>query len=283
MNLDLAIQRELKRSPMDSAMHGVTETMGAGYTLKALPQTLSSVDEMFGLTLGEMRPNAGARATLMESRPITAAAFTESFGDLSLEWNPENSMWSLTRVASAQDQPSLLGRFFRKIQGEPENNNKIVIVKYGKGSEHRFLTALETDENIGYETKQSIASKIVSTLNGDKSVASLQRGLTVDDTSEIAGTTPVNASNFNNGQLEMNLAESYGGVSKQRNHTFMGDSVIPAPVTKAQVYQNTAAQGFNQNSAGLVNKPPTKMPANGTYTKTSRSLQTNLNSKNTER
>ena len=29
MNLDLAIQRELKRSPMDSAMHGVTETMGA--------------------------------------------------------------------------------------------------------------------------------------------------------------------------------------------------------------------------------------------------------------
>ena len=56
----------------------------------------------------------------------------------------------------------------------------------------------------------------------------------------------------------------------------VGPSIIgetdKAKVTKAQVHQNTAAQGFNQNSAGLINKPPTKMPANGTYTKTSRSL-----------
>ena len=39
----------------------------------------------------------------------------------------------------------------------------------------------------------------------------------------------------------MNLAETYGGVTKQKNHTFMGDSIIPAPVSRAQVYQNTAA------------------------------------------
>ena len=56
MNLDLAIQRELKRSPMDSAMHGVEENMGAGYTLKALPQTLKNVNEMFGETVAVMRP-----------------------------------------------------------------------------------------------------------------------------------------------------------------------------------------------------------------------------------
>ena len=124
---------------------------------------------------------------------LPAPAFTESFGDLSIGLeSPENSMWSLTasRSLCCKNNPRLLGRFFRKIQRRsPKTITTIVIVKYGKGSEHRFLTALETDENIGYDTKQAIASnRVVSTLNGDTSVASFQRGLTVDDTSEIAGT-----------------------------------------------------------------------------------------------
>jgi len=271
MNLDLAIQRELKRSPMDSAMHGVEETMGSGYTLKALPQTLTSVNEMFGQSLGMMRPTSAPSPVFVEPTP-PVAAFSESFGDLQLDWSPDGSKWSLMQVAPAADQPSALGRFWRKLNGKSETNNTIVIVKYGKGSEHRFLTALETDETINHETKLAIANRVVSTINGDSSVAAFQKGLTVDDTSEIAGTTPVSASSFNNGQMEMNLAETYGGVSKQKNHTFMGDSIIPAPVSRAQVYQNTAATGFNQNSAGLVNRPPTKLAEAGKYTRTSRSF-----------
>ncbi len=276
MNLDLAIQRELKRSPMDSAMHGVEENMGAGYTLKALPQTLKNVNDMFGETVAIMRPNSAATATLREPAPVVPA-FAANFGDLQLDWSPDGSKWSLSQIAPPQDQPSILGRFWRKLNGQSENNNQIAIVKYGKGSAHRFLTALETDETITHETKLAIANRVVSTLNGDMSVEAFQQGLTVDDTSlessvDIAGTTPVSASSFNNGQMEMNLAETYGGVSKQKNNTFMGDSIIPAPVSRAQVYQNTAAIGFNQNSAGLINRPPTKMAEAGKYTRTSRSF-----------
>jgi len=271
MNLDLAIQRELKRSPMDSAMHGVEESMGAGYTLKALPQTLTSVNDMLGVNLGQMRPNSAARPTLQESRPVPQA-FSDSFGDLDLSFSPDGSKWSLTRIAPVAEQPSVFGAWWRKLNGKPENNNSIIIVKYGQGSAHRFLTALETDETINHETKLAIANRVVSTLNGDVSVEALQQGLTVADTSEIAGTQPISASNFNNGQMEINLAETYGGVSKQRNHTFMGDTIIPAPVSRAQVYQNTAATGFNQNSAGLVNRPPTKLAEQGKYTRTSRSF-----------
>ena len=35
MNLDLAIQNTLKRSPMESAMHGVLSNFGAQYELKS--------------------------------------------------------------------------------------------------------------------------------------------------------------------------------------------------------------------------------------------------------
>jgi len=35
MNLDLAIQNTLKRSPMDSAMHGVLSNFGGQYELKS--------------------------------------------------------------------------------------------------------------------------------------------------------------------------------------------------------------------------------------------------------
>ena len=147
MNLDLAIQRELKRSPMDSAMHGVEENMGAGYTLKALPQTLKNVNEMFGETVAVMRPNSAASATLREPAPVIPA-FAADFGDMQLNWSPDGSKWSLSRIAPVEDQPSLLGRFWRRLNNKPENNNSISIVKYGKGSAHRFLTALETDETL---------------------------------------------------------------------------------------------------------------------------------------
>ena len=100
---------------------------------------------------------------------------------MQLNWSPDGSKWSLSRIAPVEDQPSLLGRFWRRLNNKPENNNSISIVKYGKGSAHRFLTALETDENITHETKLAIANRVVSTLNGDVSIEAFQEGLTVAD------------------------------------------------------------------------------------------------------
>lgn len=271
MQLDLAIQRELKRSPMDSAMHGVSENLGAGYTLKALPQTMKSVDEMFGVNLGQLNSHAGAAPRITEK--TIAPAFSEPVDGMTLSWDPSGSKWTLAETAVAPEQQSGLTKFWNTLTGKtPEP--AIIIVKYGKGSAHRFLSALEVSDSITHETKLAIANRVVSTLNNEMDFPTLQNGLSVEDSSEmqIAGTQPVSATNFNNGQMEMNMAEGMAGVRKQRNSTFMGDTVIPSPVSRAQVYQNASASAFNQNGAGLINRPPTKMPSQGNYTKVSRSL-----------
>ncbi len=269
MQLDLAIQRELKRSPMDSAMHGVSENLGAGYTLKALPQTMKSVDEMFGVNLGQLNSHAGAAPRITEK--TIAPAFSEPFDGMTLSWDPSGSKWTLSQSMAAPE--SGLTKFWNTLTGKT-TEPAIIIVKYGKGSAHRFLSALETSDSITHETKLAIANRVVSTLNNEMAFPTLQNGLSVEDSSEmqIAGTQPMSATNFNNGQMEMNMAEGMAGVSKQRNSTFMGDTVIPSPVSRAQVYQNASASAFNQNGAGLINRPPTKIPSQGNYTKVSRSL-----------
>jgi hypothetical protein len=273
MQLDLAIQRELKRSPMENAMHGVSESLGAGYTLKALPQTMKSVDEMFGVNMGQLNSHAGAAPRITEK--TVAPAFSEVVDGYNLSWDPSGSKWTLSMGETVSEEPtSLWGRLMNTLNGNDKSGPAIIIVKYGKGSAHRFLSALEPNDTITHETKLAIANRVVSTLNGELGFPTLQNGLTVTDNSQtqIAGTQPVSATNFNNGAMEMNMAETMPGTSKQRNATFMGDTIIPSPVSRAQVYQSSAATAFNQNTAGLVNRPPTKIPDAGKYTKVSRSL-----------
>jgi hypothetical protein len=108
---------------------------------------------------------------------------------------------------------------------------------------------------------------VVEHLGGGMSVWNLQQGLSVDvDTEDdiiqmesaaplIAGSTPVDASSFNNGPMELNLAAEYAGVHKQRNHTFMGDTVVPTPLTRQQMGVGTDMFG---NESGLHVAPPVK-------------------------
>ena len=271
MQLDLAIQRELKRSPMENAMHGVSENLGAGYTLKAIPQTIKSVNEMFGVNLGQLNSHAGARPTVKEEN--VTPAFSDIIDGYTLSWDPSGSKWSLSEGPIATKEASFLNRLWNNLNGnKPEP--AIIIVKYGKGSAHRFLSALEPNDSITHETKIAIANRVVSTLDAGLTFPTLQTGLSVADTTEvqIAGTEPISGTDFNNGAMEMNMAESMAGTSKQKNDTFMGDTIIPSPLSRAQVYQNSAALCFNQNTAGLINRPPTKIPVAGNYTKVSRSL-----------
>ena len=46
MNLDLAIQNTLKRSPMDGAMHGVLSNFGAQYELRSYTENAELADQM---------------------------------------------------------------------------------------------------------------------------------------------------------------------------------------------------------------------------------------------
>ena len=117
------------------------ENLGAGYTLKALPQTMKSVNEMFGVNLGQLNSHAGARPAITEA--TVAPAFSEVIDGYTLSWDPSGSKWSLSQGPVATKEESFWGRLWNNLNGtKPEP--AIIIVKYGKGSAHRFLSALRT-------------------------------------------------------------------------------------------------------------------------------------------
>ena len=280
MNLDMAISRELKRSPMENAMHGVSETMGGQHQLKALPQTMATVDELFGTNLGNFTTGGVSRASYQDKADKhTPSNYADVISGYTLVFDAATNKWCLYNGVIEQQNPDMLTKVVRFLRGEPTVTPMppVEITKYGEGSAHRFLTALETEPDISSDVKKVIANRVVQVMSGDVAMQNLQGGHTVADTSQmstvdIAGSTPVNGNNFNNGAMELNMAETYTGTRKQRNSTFMGDTVVPAPVSNAQVYQTSSAIGFNQNTAGIINKPPTKVPLQGQFTKTSRSF-----------
>ena len=58
MNLDLAISNTLKRSPMDSAMHGVASNLGDGhYRLNAFYESEEEAKAILGEPLASYVPN----------------------------------------------------------------------------------------------------------------------------------------------------------------------------------------------------------------------------------
>lgn len=280
MNLDMAISRELKRSPMENAMHGVSENLGGQYQMKALPQTMATVDDLFGTNLGNYSTGGVSRPSYKAKEDThTPSDFADVISGYTLAYHADTNKWCLYNGVIENQNPDMLTKVVRFLRGEKTvpAMPPVEITKYGEGSAHRFLSALESEPDISSDVKKVIANRVVRVMSGDAAAMNLSDGHTVADTSQmstidIAGSTPVGGSSFNNGAMELNMAETYSGVSKQRNSTFMGDTVIPAPVSKAQVYQTSSAVGFNQNNAGLINRPPTKVPLQGQFTKTSRSF-----------
>lgn len=278
MNLDMVISRELKRSPMENALHGVVESLGAEYQLKALPVTITKVEEMFGMNLGTYTTGGVSRPSYEEKTKKPISHYADVVDGYTLVYEAATGKWGLYNGV-VKEEPSMLGKVARFLRGESTTPPMppIEIIKYGEGSGHRFLSALETEDDIPHETKLAIANRVVAVISGDASISNLQQGQTMVDNSglsmiDIAGTTPVGSTTMTNGAMEMNLAEEYGGVKKQRNSTFMGDTLIPTPISNAQVQQHSSALSFNQNTAGIINRPPTKVPLNGKFTKTSRSF-----------
>ena len=84
MNLDLAIQNTLKRSPMDSAMHGVASNLGDGhYRLNAFYESEEEAKAILGEPLAFYVPNpVSAYVRPPTGPPATPnpASFTEELG-----------------------------------------------------------------------------------------------------------------------------------------------------------------------------------------------------------
>ena len=61
MDLDLAIQNTLKRSPMEGAMHGVLSNFGAQYELRSYTENAGLADQLFGDSVGVTAPVGDAQ------------------------------------------------------------------------------------------------------------------------------------------------------------------------------------------------------------------------------
>jgi hypothetical protein len=77
----------------------------------------------------------------------------------------------------------------------------------------------------------------------------------MDDVVTSSGSARIMEASGSTRQFELGLASEYAGVAKQRNHTFMGDTVIPQPLSSAQIGMVRTPLG---DPVGLHVAPPTR-------------------------
>tara|TARA_B100000614_G_scaffold66813_1_gene59196 strand:+ start:3366 stop:4169 length:804 start_codon:yes stop_codon:yes gene_type:complete len=267
MNLDLAIQNVLKRSEMENAMHGVMSNFGGSYQLTSYTESAKSAESILGTPVAHMTPNALSRPTLVQQAEVYEAKpptenMSANIDGYDISWDAQTKNWTLSQTTKATG-------FFDKLFGR-EPQSKIMITKYGTNSTNRFLSAVE-NSSIVASTKNKIAAFVMTSMRSG-SVETFQQGYAVDtktDDNVVTSSSSariMEAPNRAYHSQELNLASEYQGVAKQRNDTFMGDTVIPQPLSSAQVGMLRTPLG---DPVGLHVSPPTRHMGN---IKTNRSL-----------
>ena len=235
MNLDLAIQNVMKRSKMEGAMHGVMSNFGASYELMAYTDSAKAAENILGVTVAHMSPNQLSRPsyqTQAAETVYTATPPTEdvsiNFGLIQLNYTASSRNWTLSSMGA----PTFWNKLF-----STEPTSKILITKYGTNSSHRFLTSVESS-GLSASMKNQIASFVMTHMQSG-SVRSYQQGFTVDTQTLDDAIT----------------SSTYRGVAKLSNNTFMGDTVIPQPLSAAQLGTVRTALG---DPVGVHIAPPTR-------------------------
>ena len=105
MDLDLALQNVVKRSPMDSAMHGVASNLGDGhYRLNAFYESEDEAKAILGEPLASYIPNPVSAYV----RPPTAPpqlpnpdSFNQEIGEgYSVSYDQSSKTWALNKMES---------------------------------------------------------------------------------------------------------------------------------------------------------------------------------------
>ncbi len=275
MNLDLAIQNTLKRSPMEGAMHGVLSNFGAQYELRSYTENAGLADQLFGDSVAVTAPVGDAQLskTVLPDDATFAPPAVQGFNQTlniggetyTVSYTTDNNNWSLSRVVPVTGFDKFVNWF--KNGGKSEDANVVIVTKYGGDAGHRFLTAIEGAE-LTDSVKDQVISEVLAHMSPDIT-AVIQ--VPAQTELSLAGTTPVSSQSLNQSNvMEMDLASEYRGVQKLRSDHFMGDTIVPTPLSHIQSGMLRNAEGFNQNPVGQHIAPPTKLA--GAPRKNSRSL-----------
>jgi hypothetical protein len=265
MNLDLAISNTLKRSPMENAMHGVCSNFGASYQLNAYTESANAAESITGRPIAVLGNNPDTRAGESYDTPFTATKspasdsgpFSHAFTD-GYRLDHTETGWTLYRTEMTD--PGFWAKLFGK---EGQLSQVIVVTREGTRSTERFLTTLEDPSLPIPESVRSEVITMVMSNMGSGTVNVLQSGFSLDtnpgdNSIEIAGASPMSAENFGStGPMELSMAPLNNGVTVQRNNTFMGDTLIPQPLTNAQLGTVRTPLG---DPVGIHVAPPTKVP-----------------------
>ena len=162
MNLDLAISNTLKRSPMDSAMHGVASNLGDGhYRLNAFYESEEEAKAILGEPLASYVPNpVSAYVRPPTGPPATPnpASFSEELGNgYSLSYDQSSKTWALNKMSAKNG----LGGFWARLTGGDESVATPMISKSGANSMHRFLTTIQ-EMDLPMEIKTKITEICVN-------------------------------------------------------------------------------------------------------------------------
>lgn len=257
MNLDLAIQNVMKRSEMEGAMHGVMSNFGASYELMSYTDSAKSAENILGVPVAHMSPNVLSRPATQQTKRAETYTTTPPTQDVSTTMGPYTLSWTAASrnwTISSSATPT----FWNKLFGT-EPSSKILITKYGTNASHRFLSAVEAS-GMPAAMKNQVAAFVMTHMESS-SVRSYQQGYTIDTQplddaiTSSSSAKVLEAPSYSNGSQEMGLATAYRGVAKLSNNTFMGDTVIPQPLSAAQVGTVRTALG---DPVGVHISPPTR-------------------------
>ena len=265
MNLDLAISNTLKRSPMENAMHGVMSNFGGSYQLNAYTETANAAESIIGRPIAVLGNNPDTRAGESYGTPSTATKspvpdpgpFSHSFVD---GYRLEHTETGWTLYRTEMTDPGFWAKVFGK---EGQMSEVIVVTREGTRSSERFLTTLEDPSLPIPDSVRSQVIPMVMESMSSGTVNVLQSGFSVDtnpgdNSVEIAGASPMSAENFGStGPMELRMAPLTNGVGVQRNATFMGDTIVPQPLSNAQIGTVRTPLG---DPVGMHVAPPTKVP-----------------------
>lgn len=275
MNLDLAIQNTLKRSPMEGAMHGVLSNFGAQYELRSYTENAGLADQLFGDRVGITAPVGDeqlSKAVLPDDATFAPPAM-QGFSQVlningetyTVSYATANNNFSLTKLRPSTGFDRFVNWF--KSGGKDTDTSTVLITKYGGDSGHRFLTSVE-ESDLNDDVKNAVISEVLANMSPEITAV-----IQVPSQTEmsLAGTSPVSSQSMNQSNvMEMDLASEYRGVQKLKSDHFMGDTIVPTPLSHIQSGMLRNAEGFNQNPVGQHIAPPTKLA--GAPRKNSRSL-----------
>ena len=162
MNLDLAISNTLKRSPMDSAMHGVASNLGDGhYRLNAFYESEEEAKAILGEPLASYVPNpisAYVRPPTGPPATPNPASFSEELGNgYSVSYDQSSQTWSLNKMTVKNG----ISGFFSRLTGNGDTEAVPLVSKAGANSMHRFLTTIQ-EMDLPMELKTAITEICVN-------------------------------------------------------------------------------------------------------------------------